>query len=145
MESVILIDVNILVYAHRPDAVDHTRYLGWLKDSLNSGEVCGLSELALAGMVRIVTHPQIYPKPSPIDLALKFAQELRDDEGSAIVSPGPRHWNLFEDLCRASGAKGNLVSDAYFAALAIESGAEWITADRDFSRFPGLRWRHPLS
>ncbi len=145
MELVVLIDVNILVYAHRPDATDHARYLAWLQYALNSEEICGLSELALSGMVRIVTHPQIYPKPTPIDLALNFAQELRDDEGSVIVSPGARHWEIFTQLCRAAGAKGNLVSDAYFAALAIESGAEWITADRDFARFPGLRWRHPLT
>jgi toxin-antitoxin system PIN domain toxin len=145
MELMILIDVNILVYAHRPDAIEHSRYFGWLQDALNSEEICGLSELALAGMVRIVTHPQIYPKPTPVDLALNFAQELRDDEGTVIISPGPRHWEVFARLCRASGAKGNLVSDAYFAALAIESGAEWITADRDYARFPGLRWRHPLA
>jgi toxin-antitoxin system PIN domain toxin len=141
----ILIDVNVLVYAHRPDAIDHTRYLGWLKDALNSKEVCGLSELALSGMVRVVTHPQIYPKPTPIELALNFAQELRDDPGTVVVSPGLRHWDLFAELCRKAGAKGNLVSDAYFAALAIESGAEWITADRDYARFSGLRWRHPLA
>ena len=61
-----------------------------------------------------------------------------------IVAPGPRHWPTFERLCLAAGAKGNLVSDAYLAALAIESGNEWITTDRDFSRFPGLRWRHPF-
>jgi uncharacterized protein len=141
----ILVDVNVLVYAHRPDAIEHARYLAWLQDALNSEEICGLSELALAGMVRIVTHPQIYPKPTPIDLALNFAQELRDDQGSAIVSPGPRHWETFSRLCKAAGAKGNLVSDAYFAALAMESGAEMITADRDYARFPGLRWRHPLA
>jgi predicted nucleic acid-binding protein len=81
----ILIDVNILVYAHRPDANEHSRYLGWLEDALNSEEICGLSELALAGMVRIVTHPQIYPKPTPVDFALKFAEELRGDEGTVIV------------------------------------------------------------
>ena len=141
----ILVDVNILVYAHRPDAIDHSRYMQWLQDALNSDETCGISELALAGMLRIVTHPQIFPKPSPVDLALRFAQELREDKGTAIVSPGPHHWEIFANLCRSSGARGNLVSDAYFAALAIESGAEWITADRDFARFPGLRWRHPLA
>jgi toxin-antitoxin system PIN domain toxin len=145
MEFMILIDVNVLVYAHRPDAIEHARYLGWLQAALNSNAICGLSELALSGMVRIVTHPQIYPKPTPIDLALNFAQELRNDEGSVIVSPGPRHWDIFAKLCKMAGAKGNLVSDAYFAALAIESGAEWITADRDYARFPGLRWRHPLA
>lgn len=145
MEFVILVDVNILVYAHRPDAVGHSHYSAWLKDALNSKEGCGLSELALSGMVRIATHPQIYPKPTPIELALNFAQELRDDEGSYIVSPGVRHWEIFCRLCKQAGAKGNLVSDAYFAALAIESGAEWITSDRDFARFSGLKWRHPLA
>jgi len=59
--------------------------------------------------------------------------------------PGPRHWEIFDRLCRAVDARGNLVPDAYLAALAVESGSEWITGDRDFSRFPGLRWRHPLA
>jgi hypothetical protein len=60
------------------------------------------------------------------------------------VTPGQRHWEIFTRLCTAVGARGNLVADAYFAALAIESGSELITTDRDFARFPGLRWRHPL-
>jgi len=140
----ILIDVNILVYAHRPDAEDHAKYQYWLEDVLNSGETCGLSELALCGMVRIVTHPRIYPDPTPISLAVELANRLRDHDSCVVVSPGGQHWQIFAQLCKASGAKGNLVSDAYFAALAIESGAEWITADRDYARFPGLRWRHPL-
>jgi hypothetical protein len=59
--------------------------------------------------------------------------------------PGERHWDIFQRLCREANAKGNLIPDAYLAALAIESGAEWITTDRDYARFPGLRWRHPLS
>jgi|SRR5712671_5901436 len=141
----ILIDVNVLVYAHRPDAHEHTRYRNWLEEALNSGEVCGFSELALCGMVRIITHPRIYPDPTPIELALRFANELREHDACIAVSPGERHWGIFARLCEAAGAKGNLVSDAYFAALAIESGADWITADRDYARFPGLRWRHPLA
>jgi predicted nucleic acid-binding protein len=60
------------------------------------------------------------------------------------VQPGPRHWTIFDDLCRKSKAAGNLVPDAWFAALAIESGCEWITNDRDYARFPGLRWREPF-
>lgn len=69
---------------------------------------------------------------------------LRARPNSAPVAPGPRHWDLFASLCRRAGAKGNLVPDAYLAALAIESGSEWITTDRGFARYPGLRWRHPL-
>ncbi|MEK7270556.1 MAG: PIN domain-containing protein, partial [Planctomycetota bacterium] len=61
-----------------------------------------------------------------------------------LLSPGKRHWDIFSGLCRKAGAKGNLIADAYLAALAIETGSEWITTDRDFARFPGLKWRHPL-
>jgi uncharacterized protein len=61
-----------------------------------------------------------------------------------VLAPGPRHWEIFVRLCAAAGVRGSLVPDAYLAALAIESGSEWITTDRDFRRFPGLRLRHPL-
>jgi len=76
---------------------------------------------------------------------LAFADALRSQPNAVIVAPGPRHWEIFDRLCRHVEARGNLVPDAYLAALAIESGSEWITAVRDFSRFPGLRWRHPLA
>src|SRR5438477_407916 len=69
---------------------------------------------------------------------------LRARPNCVPIAPGPRHWEVFTGLCRRAGARGNLVPDAYLAALAIESGSEWITADRGFARFPGLRWRHPL-
>ena len=141
----ILIDVNVLVYAHRLDVQDHAKYRNWLEETLDSGEICGVSELALCAMVRIVSHPRIYSDPTPINLALESANRLRDHDACIVISPGKRHWEIFTRLCEAAGAKGNLVTDAYFAALAIESGAEWITADRDYARFPGLRWRHPLS
>jgi toxin-antitoxin system PIN domain toxin len=140
----ILVDVNVLVYAHRPDSEDHSRYRAWLDGVLNSETRCGLSDLVLSGVIRIVTNPRIFAKPTPLDVALQFAESLREHEACLLVSPGDRHWAIFRRLCRAVGAKGNIVSDAFHAALAIESGAEWITADRDYARFPGLRWRHPL-
>ena len=91
----ILIDVNILVYAHRPDSEDHLKYQNWLEETLNSGEMCGLSELALSGMVRIVTHPRIYADPTPIGVALELANRLRDHDSCVVVSPGGRHWLIF--------------------------------------------------
>lgn len=94
--------------------------------------------------MRVVTHPRVFKTPSPLDLALEFAAALRAQTNCVLVGPGQRHWDIFERLCRESGAKGNLVADAYLAALAIESGCEWVTTDRDYSRFRGLRWRHPL-
>ena len=60
------------------------------------------------------------------------------------IAPGGRHWGIFVDLCVTARTGGNLSPDAYFAAMAIESGCEWITADSDYAKFPGLNWRHPL-
>jgi hypothetical protein len=96
------------------------------------------------GFIRIVTHPRIFKLPTGWEDALRFSSELRNQPNCVVVTPGARHWEIFTGLCRAAGVKGNLVPDAYLAALAIESGSEWITTDRDYRRFPGLRWRHPL-
>jgi uncharacterized protein len=141
---VVLIDVNVLVYAHRKDAPGHAEYLRWLEKTASSDAAFGLSELVLSGFLRVVTNPKIFNPPSSLERALRFANELRGQPNCTIVSTGPRHWDLFTRLSMAVKAKGNLIPDAYLAALAIETGSEWITADRDYSRFPGLRWRHPL-
>ena len=135
----------MLVYAFHEGAPDHERYRAWLEATIASDEPVGVSELVLSGFVRVATHPRIFSPPAPIDQALAFASALRTQPNAVILTPGPRHWEIFERLCLAAGAKGNLVADAYLAALAIEAGSEWITTDRDFSRFPGLRWRHPLA
>ena len=135
----------MLVYAFHEGAPDHERYRAWLEATIASDEPVGVSELILSGFVRVATHPRIFSPPAPIKQALAFASALRTQPNAVILTPGPRHWEIFERLCLAAGAKGNLVADAYLAALAIETGSEWITTDRDFSRFPGLRWRHPLA
>ena len=141
----ILIDVNVLLYAFRSDSPNHKDYRDWLDARVNSEEPYGLSDLALASFVRIATHPRIFNPPAPLAAAIGFASTLRSQPNCVSVLPGPRYWDVFTRLCSASGAKGNLVADAAFAALAIESGSEWITTDRDYSRFPGLKWRHPLA
>jgi hypothetical protein len=98
----------------------------------------------LSGFVRVVTHPRVFANPTPTARALDFTEALRSAPNRVRVLPGDRHWEIFTQLCRAADVRGNLVPDAWFAALAIESGSEWITTDRDYARFPGLRWRHPL-
>jgi toxin-antitoxin system PIN domain toxin len=140
----ILLDVNVLVYAHREDALDHARYARWLEDVATGDAAFGLSDLVLSEFMRIVTHPRIFTPPTPLVDALAFVEALRGRPTCVSVDPGPRHWQLFASLCRRVGARGNFVPDAYLAALAIESGSEWLTTDRGFARFPGLRWRHPL-
>ena len=141
----ILADVNVLVYAHREDAENHAAYRGWLEGVVNADEAYAVSDLVLSGFVRVVTHPRVFREPSPLPDALAFAGQLLDQPHCVSVRPGPWHWEIFARLCRESGARGNLVPDAFLAALAIEAGCEWITTDRDFSRFKGLRWRHPLA
>ncbi len=135
----------MLVYAHREDAPDHRRYRTWLEDTLASEPAFGVSDLILSAFVRIASHPGIFGVPTPIEEAVGAAERLRQRPNGVRIAPGPHHWDIFARLCRVAGVKGALVTDAYFAALAIESGSEWITTDRDFARFPGLRWRHPLA
>lgn len=140
----LLVDVNVLVYAHREELAEHKDLRAWLQGLLAGDEAYGMSDLVLSGFLRVVTNPRVFNVPTPLDIALEFTDRVRSQENCVPIAPGPRHWTIFTSLCRAAGAKGNLVPDAYLAALAIESGSEWITTDRDFSRFPGLRWRHPL-
>jgi uncharacterized protein len=141
---VILTDVNILVYAHRSDAPGHAIYRAWLEELINSDQAYGYAELVLSGFLRVVTHPRVFDPPSDLDSALDFVNTLRDQPNAVQISPGARHWNLFTSLCESANAKGNLIPDAYLAALAIESGSEWITTDGDYARFEGLNWRRPF-
>jgi len=141
---IILPDVNVLVYAFRKDMDQHIEYREWLQREFASKRSIGISELVLSSVIRVTTHHKIFVRPSSLKEALKFVNFLRGDPHTVLINPGPRHWDIFLELCRKVNARGNLITDAYLAALAIESGCEWITADRDFARFPGLRWRHPL-
>ena len=127
-----------------PSAPMHAAYREWLEAAVDADEAFGVSELVLSGFVRVVTHPRVFSPPEPVESALTFAKAVRGAPNAVPVTPGVRHWGIFERLCREAGARGNLVPDAYLAALAIESGCEWVTTDRDYARFPGLRWRHPL-
>jgi toxin-antitoxin system PIN domain toxin len=135
----------VLVYAHRQDTPEHHQIGAWLEGTVNESAPFGLSTHVLSGMLRVFTHPRVFVAPTPIDVALEFAQSLRARPNCVQVTPGARHWDIFTGLCRTTSATGNLVPDAYLAALAIESGSEWVTTDEGFARYPGLRWRHPLT
>lgn len=140
----LLADVNVLVYAHREAAPEHAAYHKWLESVLASDEAFSMAETVVSSFLRVVTHPQAFDPPSTMDEALAFANFILGRPRCVRVRPGPDHWDIFARLCRSGGVKGNLVPDAYLAALAIEHGCELVTADRGFARFPGLRWRHPL-
>jgi hypothetical protein len=111
---------------------------------INGPHAYGYSDLVLSSFLRVVTQPRIFSRPTDLKSASAFTEIIRSQPNAVPIAPGPRHWGIFSELCQKAGAKGNLIPDAFLAALAIESGSEWITTNRDYSRFPGLKWRHPL-
>jgi len=141
---VILPDVNVLLYAFRRDADRHAACRRWLDAAVNGEAAYGIAPQVLASLVRISTHPRVYVQPSTLKEALAFCAAVVAPEHCVVVHSGPRHWGIFAALCEKSRVSGNLVQDAWLAALAIESGCEWITWDRDYARFAGLRWREPF-
>jgi toxin-antitoxin system PIN domain toxin len=123
---------------------EHEQCRAWLRSVVRGEAAFAVFDSVLAGFLRIVTHPRVFKAPTPLEAAFGFVEVVRTRPNCITIHPGPRHWSIFQRLCRESRARGNLVADAYLAALAIESGCEWVTTDRDYSRFPGLRLQSPL-
>jgi toxin-antitoxin system PIN domain toxin len=139
----ILPDVNVLIYAFRKDSGEHAICRPWLDKIVQSDARFGVSRLVLSAVVRITTNPRSYRTPSTIEEAFGFCEDLLSQPHCQIVEPGERHWDIFQRLCFETGSRGRRVTDAWFAALAIEWSCDWITLDRDFARFPGLKWQIP--
>jgi uncharacterized protein len=140
---VILPDVSVLVYAFRTDAVEHELCRDWIMQIVSNGGRYAMSPLALNAVVRVTSNARVFKSPSALDETLRFCDFLLDQPNCQIVEPGERHWGIFKNLCMITKTTGPRVTDAWFAALAIEWGCEWITFDRDYARFPRLKWRIP--
>ena len=139
----ILPDVNVLIYAFRRDSAHHAACKTWLDGVVLGDALFGISPIALSAVARITTNPRAYVEPSSLEQAFGFCNNLLSQPHCEIVQPRERHWSIFERLCIETGTRGRRVTDAWFAALAIEHGCTWITYDRDYARFPGLEWRVP--
>lgn len=140
-----LLDVNVLVYAHREDTPGHLAYREWLESVINGNAAYGYSELVLSGFLRVVTHPRVFEMPSTLASAVIFANQIRDAHSAVCLAPGPMHWQIFLVCLEQFDAKGNDIPDAYHAALAMEWNCVWVTTDKGFNRFKGLKVRHPLA
>ena len=134
----ILPDVNILIYAFREDTPYHRICRPWLNAVILGETQFALSRLVLSAVVRITTNRRGYGMPSTIEEAFGFCEDLLSQPHCRLVEPGERHWQIFQRLCTEADVRGPMVTDAYFAALAIEWGCEWVTLDRDYARAPGL-------
>jgi toxin-antitoxin system PIN domain toxin len=140
----LLMDVNVFVYAFRADTQNHQSYREWLEGVINSGVTYGVSELVLSGFLRVVTHPRVFEDPAPLQQAIDFVDQVRGAQNALVLTPGKNHWNIFAGLVKQISATGNDIPDAYHAALAMEWNCDWITTDKGFKRFKGLKTRHPL-
>ncbi|MDX2236037.1 MAG: TA system VapC family ribonuclease toxin [Hyphomonadaceae bacterium] len=141
----ILVDANLLLYAYMNADLRHTPARAWLNDVINGPAPVGLPWASLLAFLRISTNARAYAKPASVDRAFAQIEAWLALEVVWIPQPTSRHAEILGSLLRASGARGNLTTDAHLATLAIEHGLTVCSADADFARFPGLRWMNPLA
>jgi hypothetical protein len=139
-----LMDVNVLVYAYREDVAHHEVCHKWLESIVNSQKTFAYSDLVLSGFLRVVTHPKIFEMPASLSSAMLFTEQLRSASNAVCLGPGAMHWDIFVNCVQQIEAKGNDIPDAYHAALALEWNCEWVTMDKGFKRFKGLKSKNPL-
>ncbi len=140
-----LVDANLLIYAHVSAFPQHTRARDWLDAQLNGSAPVGLPWPSLLGFLRIVTNPRVFERPEPIAEAWRQVGAWLEAEVAWIPQPTERHRDVLGTLLTAAGVQANLVPDAHLAALAIEHGLLVCSTDGDFGRFPDLRWQNPLA
>lgn len=140
----ILIDANILLYAHDSASPHHGSARKWIESTLSGSEPVGLSWITILAFLRISTTRGILRNPLSPSEAVIIVSEWMDHSVVTLLHPGERHWEILRNLVVEGQAPGPMVMDAHEAALAIEHGATLCTTDRDFTRFPGLRLLNPL-
>jgi len=141
---VTILDANILIYAYNADAPEHPAIRAWLEQLFSSKEPVGLPWLVLWAFIRVVTNPRLSPRPRPAPEAFRVVRFLLQESQVEVIEPGSRHVEILEEIVVDQKISGPLFTDATLAALAIEHGATLASTDRDFSRFPDLRWVNPL-
>ena len=139
-----VVDVNLLIYAVNEDAPLHQPAQSWLEAVVSGTETVGLAWTVILAFLRLTTRPGIFQKPLEAQTAFDVVDAWLQQPAVFIVEPTPRHLRTLRDLISPLGTGGNLTSDAHLAALAIEHGAELCSTDNDFARFGKLRWRNPL-
>ena len=141
----IIPDVNLLIFAHNCEALHHQAAKEWLLDLMQGGKPVGLPWIVISGFIRISTHPKLLKNPLPVEDSTKIARTWLTRRNVRIIEPKSQFQKLFLDGLEKLGTAGNLTTDAYLAALAIEYQAEIHSCDTDFLRFPGLRWKNPIA
>ncbi len=140
----ILVDANILLYAEDSLSTQHPAACHWWDERLSGTSPVCLCWTVLNAFIRIATNPRVYAHPLRLDQALSRVASWLDQPCVRLIHPTSRHWDVLRKMLTEGQATANLVTDAHLAALAIEYGCVLHSTDRDFSRFPGLKWKNPL-
>jgi toxin-antitoxin system PIN domain toxin len=140
----IVFDANLLIYAYDSGSVQHAKARAWVEETLSGVEVAGLPWQSIAAFLRFMTNRRLPGARLSLEQASQIVEAWLAQSNVRVLVPGDQHWPLLRRMLVEGQASGPLVSDAIIAALAIEHGGMLHTANRDFARFPGLRWKNPL-
>ncbi|HUB35481.1 MAG TPA: type II toxin-antitoxin system VapC family toxin [Solirubrobacteraceae bacterium] len=139
-----LLDVNVVLAAHRDDHPDFDTARGWLDQTIAASTPFAVIDLVAGSFLRLATNRRIFSIPTPVDEAFSYLKALRAQPAHVMLAPGPGHIGLLEQLCTSAEASGDIIADAQLAAIALEHACELVSFDRDFARFSELNWRRPL-
>ena len=141
----IVVDANLLIYSYDRASPNHASSRSWIERVFSGSEVVGLPWQSLAAFLRVVTNRQLPRSHFTVDEAAQIVEEWLEQPKVRLLTPGDEHWAIFRKMIGEGAAPGPLVTNAQLAALTIEHGGVLYTADRDFARFPGLRWKNPIA
>ncbi|HXE46006.1 MAG TPA: type II toxin-antitoxin system VapC family toxin [Conexibacter sp.] len=139
----LLLDVNVVLAAHREDHAQHAPVRAWFDGMLSAQARFAVPAVVWGSFLRLATSRRVFEVPTPRAEAFAFVEATCAQPAHLPIGPGPRHLPLLRELCDEGDASGDLVADAVIAALAAEHGAEVVTLDRDFARFPSVSHRRP--
>jgi hypothetical protein len=139
-----VLDANILLYAYGAASPHHVKARAWVENAFSDAELVGLPWQTIGAFLRIVTNPHVPGFRRSIMDATHAVDQWLEQPNVRVLPPGDDHWLLFKQMIVGGQTSGALISDAQLAALTIEYGGVLYTTDRDFARFPGLRWTNPL-
>ncbi|MDQ3677028.1 MAG: type II toxin-antitoxin system VapC family toxin [Actinomycetota bacterium] len=134
----LLLDVNVVLAAHRVDHSQHAALRPWFDELLEGPEPFAVPNVVWASFVRLATNRRVFARPSPLSEAFNFLDAVCDQPHHLLLAPGPRHLELLRRICLEADATGDLVCDAVIAAIALEHGCAVASLDRDFARFASI-------
>lgn len=141
----IILDANILLYAYDLKAVLHQEARSWLFEVLSGDAPVGLPWQSVAAFLRLMTNPHLPGQRFTSHEALNFVESWLAQPNVRLLSPGDMHWSILKRMIIGGQVRGPMITDAQLAAITLEYGGVLHTTDRDFARFPDLRWKNPLA